>query len=64
MTSEELKEELKKQIEKEKYEEMVTEYLRVKTLVAQSGMLTHDEAREIALRVCSARNVFDMRSAW
>lgn len=59
MTSEELKEEFKKQREREIYDAAITEYLRVKKLVADSGALTHDECCDIAFEICKSMGVFD-----
>lgn len=58
MTSEELKAELKKQKEKECYADMVLEYIRVKSLVGESGALTHDEVCAIALEICKRSGTF------
>ena len=64
MTSKELEEELRKQVEKEKFEEMAKEYLRIKKLVAESGMLSHDEAVAITMEVCRNREVFNLHRGW
>jgi len=59
LTSEELRNELNKQREREIYDAAITEYLRVKKLVADSGALTHDECCDIALEICKSIGVFD-----
>lgn len=59
LTSEELKNELNKQREREIYDASITEYLRVKKLVADSGALTHDECCDIAFEICKSMGVFD-----
>ena len=59
LTSEELRNELNKQREREIYDAAITEYLRVKKLVADSGALTHDECCDIALELCIGKGIFD-----
>lgn len=59
MTSEELLAQANKQREVERYDAMVSEYLRIKKLVADSGALTHDECCAIALEICKNRCVFE-----
>lgn len=59
LTSEELRNELNKQREREIYDAAITEYLRVKKLVADSGALTHDECCAIALEICKSKGLFD-----
>lgn len=59
MTSDELRKELNKQREREIYDAAITEYLRVKKLVADSGALTHDECCDIAFEICKSMGVFD-----
>lgn len=58
MTSEELLAQANKQREVERYDAMVSEYLRIKKLVADSGALAHDECCAIALEICEGRGIF------
>ena len=59
MNSTELRDALNNQIEREIYNDAITEYLRVKKLVADSGALTHDECCDIAFEICRSKGTFD-----
>lgn len=58
MTSEELKAQLEKQKERERFEYMITEYLRIKKILIDLHDLTHEEACLIALHICEHRELF------
>lgn len=58
MTSEELKAELKKQKEREFYSNAVLEYIRIKSIIAESGAISPAEAEAIAMKVCEINGTF------
>lgn len=60
MTTEELKAELNKRKEQEYFDGIVLEYIRVKSMLAESGALSPHEAEEIAIRICERSGRFGL----
>lgn len=58
MTTEELKQELQKRKEQEHYSNVVLEYIRIKSMIAESGALSRDEVEAIAMRICEKNGTF------
>lgn len=60
MTTDELKEELKKRKEQEYFDGIVLEYIRVKSMLAESGALSPHEVEEIAIKMCERSGKFGL----
>ena len=60
MTSEELRVELNKQIERENFQKVTSEYNAAKKMFAESGDLSEQEARELALTLLKEDGAFEI----